>query len=181
MRRRPLRGSRGFTLVELAIVVAIVGILAVIGVVGYRRYILTSKITEAQGIVSAIKIAQEDNKAERGTYANLGDSSLCPSGTPVGKTVTQWDPACSGGVAVWQTLPINVGGPVLFGYLTTAGTGAFTAPSNTSWVTWGNPASKPWYTVVARCDLDSDGDTANRTELVASSFSTQIFTHNEGR
>lgn len=179
MKRRASRGSHGFTLVELAIVVTIVGVLAVIAVVGYRRYILNSKITEAQNVISAIKIAQEDHRAERGTYANLGET-LCPNGTPTGTIVTQWNPACTGGTATWNTLPVHVNAPVLFGYATTAGTGDFTAPGGTGWVTWGTPASRPWYTVVARCDLDGDGDTSNRTELVASSFSTQIFSHNEG-
>lgn len=179
MGRRASREEQGFTLVELAVVVTIVGVLAVIAVVGYRRYILNSKITEAQSVISAIKIAQEDHRAERGIYANLGDSNLCPAATPTGKTLTGWNPQCSGGVAKWEQLPVHVSGAVLFGYITKAGPGAFEAPSGTSWVKWGSPAAQPWYTVVARCDLDGDGDAA-RTELVASSLSNQIFSRNEG-
>lgn len=177
MRRR--RGARGFTLVELAVVVTIVGILAVIGVVGYRRYVLNSKITEAQGVISAIKIAQEDHRAERGTYANIGDSNLCPNAAPTGKKVTGWDPSCNGGGTTWNTLPVHLSGPVLFGYATTAGTAAFIAPSGTGWVAWGTPSQKPWYAIAARCDMDADNGT--KTELATASFTTQIYSANEGQ
>ena len=44
--RAPSRA--GFTLVELMIVVAIVGVLSVIAVVGYRKLVLSGKVTEAQ-------------------------------------------------------------------------------------------------------------------------------------
>lgn len=171
------RRSRGFTLVELAVVVTIVGVLAVIAVVGYRRYILRSKITEAQDVVSAIKIAQEDHRAERGAYANIGPT-YCPTAAGVSDLKVGWDPGCSGGVTTWNALPVHVSGAVQFAYATTAGSGAFTVPADTDWVTWGSPEPQHWYTVLARCDLDPGGEV---TMLVASSFQNTIFSHNEGQ
>src|SRR5262245_6345043 len=90
------RARRGFTVVELAVVVTIVGVLAVIAVVGYRKYVLHSKISEAQNVLSAIKIAQEDHRAERGTYANLG-TTFCPAGAGASDKKVAWNTACSGG------------------------------------------------------------------------------------
>src|SRR5689334_19614179 len=93
--RRSKRNA-GFTLVELGVVVAIIGILAVIAVVGYRRYILNAKMTEAKNVISAIRIAQEDHRAERGTYADLG-ATYCPTLAGTGNHKTGWDPECAAG------------------------------------------------------------------------------------
>lgn len=174
--RARARRACGFTLVELAVVVTIVGVLATIAVVGYRRYILHSKITEAQEVISAIKIAQEDHRAERGAYANIG-ATYCPTGSGVGNKKVGWDPGCSGGTATWRALPVHVSGAVHFAYATQAGTGTFTPPANTNWINWNNPPAQHWYVAMARCDLDPGGEV---TMLVGSSFEKTIFQQNAG-
>lgn len=157
---------------------AIVGVLAVIATVGYRRYTLNAKVTEARGVVAAIRIAQEDYRAERGTYANLG-TTYCPAAAGVSNKKVGWDPTCNAGTATWQALPVHIDGPVQFSYATVAGTTTMSGnPLGSSWVTWNSPTQVPWYVVAARCDLD--GDTSNATELVSSSFQNTIFARNEG-
>jgi len=52
---------RGFTLIELMIVVAIVGILAAIAIPAYQDYTIKSKVTQGLSLSNGFKMAVEDS------------------------------------------------------------------------------------------------------------------------
>ena len=60
---------RGFTLLELIIVVLITGILAVVAMPEYQKAIRRSICVEAYNVFAAIKVSQEVYYVEHGTYA----------------------------------------------------------------------------------------------------------------
>ena len=63
--------KKGFTLIELMIVVAIIGILAAIAIPNFMRFQAKSKQSEAKGNLKGIATAQKAYFAERNSYASL--------------------------------------------------------------------------------------------------------------
>lgn len=62
--------SKGFTLIELMIVVAIIGILAAIAIPNFMAYQCKAKTTEAKSILGNLRTLQETYFAEESKYAN---------------------------------------------------------------------------------------------------------------
>ncbi|MBI4817635.1 MAG: prepilin-type N-terminal cleavage/methylation domain-containing protein [Deltaproteobacteria bacterium] len=71
---KKLLKSKGFTLIELMIVVAIIGILAAIAIPNFIRYQLKSKTTECKTVLGGVKTSQESFRAEIDNYANITDT-----------------------------------------------------------------------------------------------------------
>ena len=67
-----LKKYKGFTLVELVIVIVIVGILSVISVPIYRGYVQKAKMTEGQVLVGSIVKAQLAFHVKYGTFYDCG-------------------------------------------------------------------------------------------------------------
>ena len=73
-----VRNKKGFTLIELMIVVAIVGILAAIAIPAYLDYTVKTKITEVTTAMDAMAQASTEYHAARGEFptANYNYNAL---------------------------------------------------------------------------------------------------------
>ena len=155
---------RGFTLIELMIVVAIIGILAAIAIPNFIRYQLRSKTSEAKTVNGGIKTSQESFRAEYDAYVQVlmgtpaagGDGTRnfktgWTAGAPLGSSAC---PATCNRVAISMTGSVNncmsyecIGyrpsGDVYYDY-------------DTMIVDVG-PAMVSEFTTCSRADLDSDG------------------------
>ena len=75
--------SKGFTLVELMVVVAIIGILAAIALPAYQSYVTKSRRSDAITALNALQLLEEKYRANNlayGTLAQIGGNAASDNG-----------------------------------------------------------------------------------------------------
>ncbi len=112
--------QKGFTLIELMIVVAIIGILAAVAIPAYQDYTVRARVSEGLGLASAAKALVAENAASGAATFDAGFtapsatenvSAVAVDGTTGMITVTF--KAKSGGAAATIEFEPKAGGAVL--------------------------------------------------------------------
>lgn len=183
--RRPMhRRRRGFTLVELMVVVALVGILASVGVMLFRNHVFNTRTVEAMTMMQSIRAAEETWRAENGAYLDVSDtnSDFYPVGTPNRTLRTFYDPASTHPDAPkWRLLNPTVSGPIQFVYTVKAGPPLTTIapPITAQQPTFPTAANQtePWYIIQAKGDTNAD---LVESFYVATSLNAEVLKEREG-
>jgi type IV pilus assembly protein PilA len=99
--------QKGFTLIELMIVIAIIGILAAIAIPAYQNYTIRSQVTEGLSLADGWKTAISEFYAQNGSF---------PSGaTTAGSATTIVAAGASQGKYV-GSIGVNTGGQIVITY-----------------------------------------------------------------
>jgi type IV pilus assembly protein PilE len=70
--RKQSKSMKGFTLVEVLVVIAIIGILSSIALPSYTEYVIRGKLTDATNALSDARVRMEQAYSDNRTYAGAG-------------------------------------------------------------------------------------------------------------
>jgi type IV pilus assembly protein PilA len=136
-----MNAQKGFTLIELMIVVAIIGILAAIAIPAYQNYITKSQVTRAVAELGAIKTAYED-------CLNNGQtaSGACTIGWTGSNILALSVPATAAQstAAATNTAALATGGTIVGGFAGTTSAASAALKDASATVTWTRTASGTW-------------------------------------
>jgi type IV pilus assembly protein PilA len=155
------KNEKGFTLIELMIVVAIIGILAAVAIPAFMKYIKKSKTSEARTHVQKIYAGAREYWMDRNTAKGqiqadspqfpeptepyTADADCCAMGGTNEKCAPQqtlWD------TPTWRALKFSMDDPHYYAYAYTVNVALGESP----------PAGGNNFTALAQGDLDCDGD-----------------------
>lgn len=194
-----MRRLRGFTLIELMMVVVILAVLAVVATASYIRYMRRAHTQEAIATLGDIRIRQELFYQANSRYACSDENCACsnsaffpnnpdptdPSGDlPVHPAYQACETASTYPAVSWCQLGLDPNGEFYFKYAFVGWDGQTTNKNDCPGITTCNgpnqsdcyalDTTKPWWFAVAHANLDQDPHVTMSTFYMSSALKSVV-------
>jgi len=104
-----MKMQKGFTLIELMIVIAILGILIAIALPAYQDYTIRAKVTEGLNLAASAKLAVGETRLSLGTWGTAAQNGYGGANTVIVTSIT----AIGQDVTITYKAPPEIAGQVL--------------------------------------------------------------------
>jgi type IV pilus assembly protein PilA len=144
-----MKNQKGFTLIELMIVVAIIAILAAIAISQYQDYVIRSQVSEGSSLSDGMKTAVAEFYNNTGRFPSTNASAgLATANTIVGNYVNQVNAAGGQIIAMYSSTAPRKANSAINGLTLTFS--PVTSSGSISWNCKKNSLSDKWVPQICR-------------------------------